>query len=348
VFVLHRLGRDEEAVDTAVQSLDAETLPGEDASALEADADALGADMPRQVGVLFDVLSMDGLSAARAGAFARSTWSGGRSLSASAEVTRLGSGEMPSLSLPGRDELAAEIGASLGQSRLSVGVVALDGRDPRPSLRFEQGIEISEALDVELIARINERSRDTPLLRVLGVEDELSARASLAFADHYSALLRGSAKIYSERAERDYLGAGATLDAAVGRYWVLPGGAGNANLRVAGYFAPRFADEAALASLDATGFLPDGASWLGFGAGFTRGQFEVAPVAGRRLSVLADATAGWLLPLDELGWSGRLGLGISVLGADQLSILASASNVVSTVPGFAVYTLGADYRVSSW
>jgi hypothetical protein len=124
---------------------------------------------------------------------------------------------------------------------------------------------------------------------------------------------------------------------------VLPRGIGNANLRAAGYVAPRFA-----APDGAAGFVPDGASWVGLGAGFSRGQISVAPIVGRRLSVLADATAGWLLPLDELGWSGRLGLGISVLGADQLSILASASNVVSGVPGFAVYTLGADYRVSSW
>jgi hypothetical protein len=346
VFVLHRLGRDEEAVDTALASLEDSTLPEHDTSALEADADALGADMPRQLGVLFDVQSMAGLSAVRAGALARSSWSGGRSLDARVEVTRLGSGEAPSLYLPGRDELAAEVGAGLGQSRLHVGVVALDGRDPRPSLRFEQGLGggAAEALDVDLIARVNERSRDTPLLRVLGVEDELSARASLAFAGHYSATLHGAAKLYSLRVDRDYLGAGATLDAAVGRYWLLPGGIGNANVRAAGYVAPRFA----ASGEEAASLVPDGASWVGLGAGFSRGQLSVAPVAGRRLSVLADATAGWLLPLDELGWSGQLGLGISVLGADQLSILASASNVVSSVPGFAVYTLGADYRVSSW
>jgi hypothetical protein len=380
VFVLHRLGRDEEAVDTALASLDDEALPEQDTSALEADADALGADMPRQVGVLFDLVTMDGLTALRAGALARSTWSGGRSLGASVELTRLGSGEAPSLYLPGQDELAAEIGAGLGRARLNVGVVAFDGHDPRPSLRFEQGLHFelgrdaapladgqaapaatadgetpgaTAALDLELVARINERSRDTPLLRVLGVEDEVSARASLAFASHYSATLRGSAKLYSERFDRDYLGAGATFDAAIGRSWVLPGGIGNANLRAAGYVAPRFAavDAAAEATpeaLAAGGFVPDGASWLGLGAGFSRGQISVAPIAGRRLSLLADATAGWLLPLDELGWSGRLGLGISVLGADQFSILASASNVVSAVPGFAVYTLGADYRVSSW
>ena len=379
VFVLHRLGRDEEAVGAALEGIEDGTLPEHDTSALEADADALGADMPRQVGVLFDVVSMEGLTAARAGAIARATWSGGRSLAATAELTRLGSGEAPSLYLPGRDELAAEIGAGLGHSRLSLGVVALDGRDPRPSLRFEQGLrfELGGAADVaavgdgaiddgtaaddgasapggstarlelELAARVNERSRDTPVLRVLGVEDELSARASLSFADHYSATLRGSAKVYSDRIDRQYLGAGATIDAAVGRSWVLPAGVGSANLRVAGYLAPRFADES-VAAVDALGYVPDGASWVGFGAGLSRGTISVAPIAGRRLSLLADATAGWLLPLDELGWSGRLGLGISVLGADQLSILASASNVVSTVPGFAVYALGADYRVSSW
>ena len=64
--------------------------------------------------------------------------------------------------------------------------------------------------------------------------------------------------------------------------------------------------------------------------------------------MLADVTAGWLLPLDELGWSGKLGLGISVLGGDQLSLQASASNVMSNSPGFSVYMLGADYAVSRW
>lgn len=340
VFVLHRLGRDEEAVGEALSGLESGTLPEADSGALEADADALGANMPRQLGVVADVLSMDGLTAARVGAVARLSWSGGRVLGARAELTRLGTGDKPSLYLAGRDELAAELSAGLGQSVLSVGLTALDGRDPRPSLRFEQGVFAADGLDVDLSARVNERSMDSPSLRVIGVEDELSGRATIAFLDNYSVTLRGSAKLYSERFDRDVLGGGATLDAAIGRHWGLPAGFA-ANLRAAGYVAPRFTD-------DPAGPVPDGASWVGLGAALTRGQVSVAPIAGRRLSVLADASAGWLLPLDELGWSGRLGLGISLLGADQLSILASASNVVSSVPGFAVYTLGADYKVSSW
>jgi hypothetical protein len=340
VFVLHRLGRDEEAVGEALSGIESGTLPDADSGALEADADALGAGMPRQLGVVADVLSMEGLTAARVAAVARLSWSGGRVLGARAELTRLGAWDAPSLYLAGQDELAAELSGGLGESLLSVGVAVLDGRDPRPSLRLEQGLFEADGLDIDLSARVNERSFDSPVLRVIGVEDELSALATLAFLGNYSATLRGSAKLYSERVDRDVLGGGATLDAAIGRRWTLPAGLA-ANVRAAGYLAPRFAD-------DPAGPVPDGASWVGLGAGLTRGQISVAPIAGRRLSVLADATAGWLLPLDELGWSGRLGLGISLLGADQLSILASASNVVSSVPGFAVYTLGADYKVSNW
>jgi hypothetical protein len=348
VFVLHRLGRDEEAVGEAITGIESGALPEHDTGALQADADALGASMPRQVGVLADVLSMPGLTAARIGAEGRLTWSSGRELGARLELTRLGSageatrlwGRPPSPGSPAVEEIAGELAAGIADSRLTLGVVALDGRDPRPSLRFEQGLFESAGLAVDLRVRLNERSSDTPLLRVIGVEDELSARATLTFLERYAATLGGSFELYSDRVDREIFGAGATLDASVGRGWTLPLGMA-ANARFAGYVAPRFGD-------DTTGVVSDGASWIGFGAGLSRGQISLAPVAGRRLNVLAEASAGWLMPRDELGWSGRLGLGVSVLGADQLSLLASASNVVSSVPGFAVYTLGADYKVSGW
>jgi hypothetical protein len=340
VFVLHRLGRDEDAVSEAVASIDSGALPEQDSGALQADAQALGAEMPRQLGVLGDMQSMEGLSTARVGAYGRLSWSGGRNLGAQVELTRLSTEPALNLSLPGQDELAAELALGIADSQLTLGVVVLDGRDPRPSLRFEQGLGEGSGVDVELLARLNERSRDTPVLRVIGVEDEVSARATIEFLQRYSASVRGSAKLYSDR-DRNFLGGGATVDAAVGRSWHLPGDDWSANVRAAGYIAPRFES-------DPLGPLPEGASWVGLGASLLRGQLSVAPVAGRRISVLVDATAGWLLPLDELGWSTRLGLGISVLGADQLSILASASNVVSTAPGFAVYTIGADYAVSRW
>ena len=340
VFVLHQLGRDEDAVNEAVTSLSRGDLAEQDTSALEQDAASLGADMPRQLDVLADVQAMEGLTLSRVGANARLSWSGGRRLGVRAELTRLGVGGSGDLLFAGQDELAAELSAGIGQTSLALGIVAIDGADPRPSLRVEQGLLDGGGVHLDLTARLNERSLDTPLLRLMGVEDELAARASLEFAGSYVASLRGSAKLYSDR-DRAYLGAGASVDAAVGRYFALPGELGVGGLRVAGYVAPRF-------EADPAGPIPDGGSWLGVGASLTRGQLSVAPVAGRRLSVLADVTAGWLMPLDELGWSTKLGVGISVLGADQFSIVASASNVVSTLPGFAVYTLGADYAVSRW
>jgi len=338
VFVLHQLGRDEDAVNEAVGGIESGALPEHDSGALAEDADALGAEMPRQIGLLGGVVSMEGLVTARVGATLRQSWSGERALAAQAELTHLGS-ELGS-DAPGQAELAAELGANLGESALALGVVVRDGRAPRPSLRVEQGLLDIPGLDLELLLRVNERSFDTAALRVLGVEDELAARADIAFLEDYSATLHGSAKLYSDRNDRRVLGGGAALDAAVGRHFGL-GDLGTGSLRVAGYVAPRFESES-------LGTVPDGASWVGLGAQLARGQLSVAPVAGRRLSLLADVTAGWLLPLDELGWSGKLGLGISVLGGDQLSLQASASNVMSNNPGFAVYMFGADYAVSRW
>jgi hypothetical protein len=258
------------------------------------------------------------------------------------ELTRLGSsGDLSSLA--GQDELAAALGAGIASSQFTLGVVVLDGRAPRPSLRFEQGLTQGGGLDLDLVARVNERSFDAPGLRLFAVEDELATRATLAFGERLTATLGGSAKLYSDRDSREPFGGGATLDASFGRHWALPLGLA-ANVRVAGYVAPRFA----VAADEPAALVPDGAGWIGVGAGLSRGRISVAPVAGRRLSVLADASAGWLVPLAELGWSARLGFGVSIFGADQFSILASASNVVSTVPGFAVYTLGADYEVSRW
>lgn len=340
VHVLHRLGRDEDAVSEAVSNIQSGELTAPELDALQDDAGALSAEMPRQVGVLSDVLEMESLTAVRVGANARFTWSEGQKLGAQVELTRLGSWDSPSLYLSGRDELAVELHAGLAASALTLGVVTLDGRAPRPLARFEQGVHDGALFDLSVGARLNDRSRDTPELRVLGVEDELAATASLSLFEQFTATGRGSAKLYSDR-DRQYLGSGLTFDASLGRYWALPDGWGQGNVRVAGYVAPRFA-----ANTEAP--VPDGTSFLGAGASWTRGQLSVAPVAGRRLSVLADVTAGWLIPQDDLGWSSKLGLGISVLGADQLSIAASASNVVSMSPGFSVYTLGADYALSQW
>ncbi len=340
VLVLHRLGRDTDAVNEAAVGIRSGAAEGEALSALQDDADTLARQLPRQVFVLGDVLETEGLSAVRIGGGADYSWDGGERAGARVEITRLGAWEGPSVYLPGRDELAAEVSLGIARSELDLGVVAQDGGAVRPLARFEQGIYRDAFADVAVAARVNDRSRDTPVLRVLGVEDELAARASFQLGDGFAAFAGASGKLYSDR-DRDYLGAGATVDGWLGKNWALPAGVGRANARVAAYVAPRFAESDAAP-------VPDGTTWVGLGTTLSRGQLSVAPVAGRRLSVLADASGGWLVPQAELGWSAKLGLGISVFGSDQLSLAGSASNVVSRVPGYAVYTLAADYAVSQW
>lgn len=340
VFVLSRLDRDSEAIGAAAAAIRSEDIAPDEAAALQDEASALSADMPRQILVLGDVLEMEGLTALRAGAGVSYSFDGGERAGARVELTRLASWEGPSVFLSGRDELAAELSAGVAASDLALGVVAHDGAAFRPFARFSQGLHASDAATVTLLARVNDRSQGSAALRVNGVEDELAAQAHFNAADAWSAFARASAQAYSDR-DRDYLGAGVTLDGWVGRHWALPNGAGRLLGRVATIVAPRFAEDAAAQ-------LPDGMAWAGVGMSFNRGRLSAAPVAGRRLSLLADVTAGWLVPVDELGWSGKLGVGVSVLGADQLSIAGSASNVLGPAPGFAVYTLAADYALSQW
>jgi hypothetical protein len=238
-------------------------------------------------------------------------------------------------------EAAGQITGQLGGSELTLGVAARPDGATQPFASFEQRLLSLAGSELRLTARLNERTSDTARLRLFGAEDQLALSADVRLGEHAYLSASAAGQAYWEH-DRTYLGSGATINAGAGYNLPLGAELGTANFRASTYLAPRLpADPGA-------GFVPEGTTWLGLGASLVRGQLEVPPVFGRELSFLTDATLGWLVPQQELGWSARLGLGVSLFGADLLSLSASASNVLGTAPGFAASTLSAEYRMSEW
>jgi hypothetical protein len=354
VHVLARLGRSDEALQTAVEQL-TET-PDEQAperDALQAQAENLALELPRQLWLEGSAQQIPGLFSFTLGGGAEYAFSRELKLEALAELTSF---DFSGAGLPGdapesepfgdsddagQYELAARLRGTYGGSALALGMAARPDGTLRPFGSFEQQLIERLQAHLALIARVNERSLETARLRLLGAQDQLGVRANLGLGEHFYLSADAAGQIYWDL-DRDYQGSGASLSGGAGYNLGLGPDWGSANLRVAGYLAPRFAVD------PAAGFIADGTSWVGVGASWSRGRLDAPPPSGRSLALLTDATLGWLVPQHELGWSGRLGLGVSLLGADLLSLSIEASNVLGTTPGFAAYGIAAGYRMSEW
>jgi len=356
VQVLARLGRSDEALQTAVEQL-SET-PDEQApehDALESQAETLALELPRQLWLEGSAQQIPDLFSLTLGGGAEYAFSHELKLDVLAELTRFdfsgaGSPGNAPESEPlgdaasdgaGQYELSARLRGTYGGSALALGIAARPDGTLRPFGSFEQQLVERVRAHLALIASVNERSLETARLRLFGAQDQLGVRANLGLGEHVYLSADATGQTYWDL-DRDYLGSGASISGGAGYNVALGPDWGGANLRVAGYLAPRFA-----ANPD-DHFIADGTSWLGVGASWSRGRLDAPPPSGRSLALLTDATLGWLVPQHELGWSGRLGLGVSLLGADLLSLSIEASNVLGTTPGFAAYGIGAEYRMSQW
>jgi hypothetical protein len=136
--------------------------------------------------------------------------------------------------------------------------------------------------------------------------------------------------MYDTRAERHYLGWGLTGDLGVGGTWELPAKIGNAGVRVFGRGAPR-------APYDREAepqWLPKSTIWSGVGVSLARGQLDAPVLFGKEINYALDASFGWVMPISGPGWSVTGQLGLSVFGADSLTLAATAGNVLGS-QGFA-------------
>jgi hypothetical protein len=350
VQVLSRLGADEQAAELAVDQASVAAPDSPDQDGLDADARSLTAALPRQVWAHAGAQQLPQLFSSSLGGGTEYAFARELRLGAAVDLTRFsssssalaGGGELPwANDGDAALEIAAQVTGRISETRLSLGLAARPDSQFLPFASLEQHLLDSEHVHLSISAGANERSSESARLRLFGAEDRLALNGDVGFGDHGYASASVAGQLYWDR-DRTYLGSGATINAGVGYNTPLGTDLGVANVRAATYVAPRMAVD------PSAGFVPDGTTWVGVGGSITRGHLDVAPVLGRELAFLTDATLGWLVPQHELGWSGRLGLGLSLFGADLLSISASASNVLGTAPGFAAYALNAEYHVSLW
>jgi hypothetical protein len=341
VYVLTRLGRNDEAFELARRAAASDDGSPADRRVLESDARSLAGGRARYVRASGEHLNMDGLAVWHsAAAFEYAGKAGGVGAEAAYDEYRPTAGAESVVRDPIRD-VTGQLRSRLAHSELAVGVRVRDERSARPF--GVAALRVGDAgARAELHLHVNDSAFDTARLRALGVRDAVALSGRLPIGKHVYVSARGLAEAYYTRHERSYLGAGATFDAAIGGELALPADAGVAGLRLVGRAAPRFAaksDEATATAAPTGAFLPESTSWAGLGASLARGDGDAPPLIGRQFSYVLDAAAGWLWPTQGLGWSAHAGIGSSLLGADLLSLHARAGNVV----GSTVWSASVDY-----
>ncbi|MET0387077.1 MAG: tetratricopeptide repeat protein [Polyangiales bacterium] len=341
VYVLQKLGHEDEALALALASLAGSALSESDRDVLTADARALSRGIERYVRVTGDGIQMDGLAALSSLATVEY---GDRAAGIRGEVsmTQYLPRETPNsadrvLANEARD-VAGALRGKLGVASLELGVRVRDERSPRPFGTL--ALQLAGAPGTGMVAlRLhgNVPIYDTARLRALGVRDAVELETALPLGRHFYLSARGLAEAYSTREDRTYLGAGLSLDAGFGAQTDLPAKLGAAGLRIAGRLAPRFAHDFGagtvldgVAVTSSTSFLPISSQWAGLGASLGRGRLDTPPLIGRELAYVLDGSAGWLWPQSGLGFTARAGFGFSVFGADLFTLAAYGGNVVGS------------------
>jgi hypothetical protein len=311
VYLLIKLGQTDAAFAEAQRELERGRLTDSDRSVIENDALGLGRERATELRVDGQGLAMPGLRAL--GASGRADYDG---LHIHVAYTQF---------LPTASELVHEL-ALTGRGRLSRFTLELgaSARDPGPVRPFGTlSVQLTgdEERGAMLQAHANVVSIDTAQLRLLGASDALVFKAAVGFGKHFWGSTRASAETYYTRAERRYLGSGATVDLGIGSAHPLPAQLGHAGVRVFGRAAPRFPEPE-------SAWLPASSVWTGFAVSAGSGELEHPRLFSRQYSYALDLSMGLLWPNASLGWSTTVRLGVTVFGADLLSLAATAGNVL--------------------
>jgi hypothetical protein len=348
VYVLHRLGRDDEAYALAKKGASDPSLSDDDRAVLRADQPPSAApsamdrmDYARASSEFFDSeglrlwtsqadVEVDGENVGVRGA---------------ATVTEITPQQTLRLLQPSAArEVQGEIGGRIIESEVSIGLRVRDGDVARPYGLLKQGIFGERGSLLSASASINTLTFDSAQLRLAGATDEVALQSSIPLGLGYYVSARAAGNRYLTL-ERDYLGAGLSVDSGVGRSFKLPGDFARAAVRVAGRFAPRFRDADSDAKQDARQpelWIPHSTSFTGVGASLARGELELPNARDPHFRFLLDGAIGVLWPTQKLGWSGQVGVGSRVFGNDQLSAALQTGNVVGSV---AYWSVQAGYAV---
>ena len=330
VYVLQKLGRDEEALALAETSLSDSSLSVIDRGVLLADARALSAGTTRYVRVRGDALQMDGLGSLGTNATLEYGGLGG-GLRADVGFTQLQARAATERVLEAETrDVQGSLSGRVSRVGLELGAHVRDESSVRPFGTFSLQLAGTPEAGAALRGRLNVASTDTAHLRAQGVRDAVEAELALPFARSFYVSAKGSAETYRTRQERQYLGAGLNLDAGVGASLQLPAALGALGVRLAGRVAPRLARDGASDLLASRSWLPQSSEWAGVGASLGRGNMDLPPRFGRSFCYLLDGAAGYLWPLNGVGFSAQAGVGVSLLGEDLLTLVARGGNVVGS------------------
>lgn len=341
VYVLQRLGRDDEALLVARSALTRTDLAPRDRAGLLTTAQALSADIERYTRVTGGAVQMDGLNTFDVGA-AVSYGDRAARLRGEASFTQYRARSGVNVGIADEvHDVAAALSGRLARVALEAGARVRDERSIRPygGLGWQIAGKPSAGFGVQL--RANDSATDTARLRALGVRDALQLDLAVPFSEHLYMSVRGIAEAYYARRDRQLLGAGLSLDAGLGANVALPGPLGSAGVRLVGRVAPRFARDAALVDTTAP-WLAESSQWAGLGASVGRGNLSAPPLLGRAFCYVLDGAAGWLWPQAGVGFTASAGLGFSVFGADLLTLAARGGNVV----GSSVWSANVGYGLS--
>ncbi|HKP63073.1 MAG TPA: tetratricopeptide repeat protein [Polyangiales bacterium] len=350
VYVLQRLDREAEARELARRAAADPSLPYSDRAALAAEFPEQPAGQPATLGspdyarAWAEYFDSDGLATVSSQArVALDNEDFGMQLSAA--LARL----TPQRGLRGLQpeavrDISAELGGRVFGTELDAGIKIRDEDAVRPYGRWRQQL-LSPALSASL--DLNTPSLESAQLRLLGATDELAVQSEVGLGGDYYVTARAAGNRYLSL-NRDYLGAGLSVDAGVGRSFQLPDDFGRAAVRLAGRWAPRFRDPDRAAREDErqpASWIPDSSGFAGVGASLARGELDVPRASDPALRFLLDGSVGVLLPNGRFGFSGQAGIGSALFGHDQLSAQLIAGNVVGAQPYFSVsagYALGLD------
>lgn len=330
VYVLARLGRSDEALRMARQALKEGNLSAADRWALQDDVRYLGRSLSRYVQASGEAVDMGDVVMLRAAAtvqYGNPSWG-------------LGGGASFNQFRPAQDglvidveqhDIVGQLHARIKFATLEVGLSVRNEISARPFGSLVARLWGDESAGGRLRLHLNDTAADNARVRVLAVSDAVAFETTLPLVWRLYLTGRVAGDMFREREKRTHLGTGLTVDAGLGATVVQLRGFGDAGVRLVTRIAPRYprSPEALPPEIAKTVWMQS-SEWLGLGASFGRGQLDQPPLVGRQFCYLLDAAAGWLWPVSSIGYSVQMGLGISLFGADLLSIGARGSNVIST------------------
>ncbi len=337
VYVLHRLDRHAEAFELARIGAADPRLSDSDRAALAADRPAAAAataatDAPDYVRAHSELLQTDGMR----------LWTHEAELAIDGEALGFGfatswsdlapKGALREVQPEAMREIAGELRGRLWGTELTLGARVRDEQSPRPYGQWLQRVLGDRESGLSASVAMNMLTAESSQLRVAGATDELALQSSLAFGGGYYVTARAAGNRYLTL-ERDYLGAGLSVDGGVGRSFALPDDFGRVAMRVAGRFAPRLRDpdfSAAEDARDPARWIPETSAFAGVGASLARGELAIPRPTDPSFRFLLDGSIGVLLPNQRLGWTGQVGLGSALFGNDQLAAELIAGNVVGS------------------